>query len=426
MLKYLKDYVTVFDKELNTALMNKEDDKPLVEYVMDSWRSLQIIEGIEILGFEYTEKSSEIDINKYIFKRNKNVKAKEKYDYKYIEDSRLGLLTVKIKLSIETKDPKENEMVTHEQIIKKSMLIPIQDENGYYYLNGQKVYLIYQLVEKSTYTAANSVILKSLMPFAVRRYTIDVEDTQKNKYTLPYYTIELFKKDIEVMLLYATDGLNAAIQFALEYPYVVMDLVEEEDPDNLTDIYFPISAKLFLRVNRELFENFVYVRSVVGGILRISTNRLTLSKVDNKEIWLKKLGGGNSVKGENLLRSAKRLLDATTGQILKMDIYNKCDVMSLTRWMCQEYNDLRMKDNMDLANKRLRSNEIISSLLTQDFSNRLNRLMSFGKKATIDNYRELFSFPGDRQMSPNLSNCGELLVYSRRIFKYMCSLCLNY
>lgn len=399
MLKYLKDYVTVFEKELNTSLMNKEYDKPLVDYVMDSWRSLQIIEGIEILGFDYTEKKSEIDINKYIFKRNRKVKQKERFNYKYIDDSNVGLLTVHIKLSIETKDPKLDEMVVHEQVIKKSMLIPLQDEDGCYYLNGQKVYLIYQLVEKSTYTAANSVILKSLMPFAVRRYTIDTEDTKGTKYTLPYYTIELFRKDVEVMLLYATNGLNAAIQFALEYPYVVMDLVEEEDPDDLTNLYFQISSKLFLRVNQELFDQFVYVKSVVGGILRICTNRLTLNKVDNKEIWLKKLGGTNVAKGENLLRSAKRLLDATTGQILKLDIYNKCDVMSLTRWMCQEYNDLRMKDNMDLGNKRLRSNEIVSSLLTQDFSNRLNRLMSFGKKATIDNYRELFSFPGDRTKS---------------------------
>ena len=399
MLKYLKDYVTVFEKELNTSLMNKEYDKPLVDYVMDSWRSLQIIEGIEILGFDYTEKKSEIDINKYIFKRNRKVKQKERFNYKYIDDSHVGLLTVHIKLSIETKDPKLDEMVVHEQVIKKSMLIPLQDEDGCYYLNGQKVYLIYQLVEKSTYTAANSVILKSLMPFDVRRYTIDTEDTKGTKYTLPYYTIELFRKDVEVMLLYATNGLNAAIQFALEYPYVVMDLVEEEDPDDLTNLYFQISSKLFLRVNQELFDQFVYVKNVVGGILRICTNRLTLNKVDNKEIWLKKLGGTNVAKGENLLRSAKRLLDATTGQILKLDIYNKCDVMSLTRWMCQEYNDLRMKDNMDLGNKRLRSNEIVSSLLTQDFSNRLNRLMSFGKKATIDNYRELFSFPGDRTKS---------------------------
>ena len=42
------------------------------------------------------------------------------------------------------------------------MLIPLQDEEGYFYIKGKKYYLIYQLVEKSTYTSNSSVTLKSL------------------------------------------------------------------------------------------------------------------------------------------------------------------------------------------------------------------------------------------------------------------------
>ena len=276
------------------------------------------------------------------------------------------------------------------------MLIPIMDEDGCYLLSGQKVYTIYQLVEKSTYTAANSVILKSLMPFAIRRYTHEVKDTEGNPYILPYYTIELFKKDVEVMLLFATRGLNYALQFSLESAYVVMQFVDHiDDPDAISYIYFQISTRLFLKVDRSLFERFVYVRSVVGGIMRITTNRLTIDRLDDTDIWLKKLGNNNRQKGENLLRSVKRLLDETTGKILKLEIYHKNDVYTLTRWACQEYNDLRMKDNMDLNNKRIRSNEIVSSLITEEFSVRLNRLMTFGKKADLANYREVFSFPGD-------------------------------
>ena len=396
MYKDLSEYETIFDEHLNRSLMDKSDDRPLLEFIIEAWYSLQIIDGIEIIGWEYTDKMSEIDVNKYTFKRNRNVKQKEKYDFKYIDESYLGLLTVKVRLTVETLDPKLNETVKKQQVITKSMLIPIKDDDGCYLLNGQKVYTIYQLVEKSTYTAANSVILKSLMPFAVRRYTIEKEDTGGTKYVLPYYTIELFRKDVEVMLLFATKGLNYAIQFALEASYVVMNFVEEiEDPDDLSYIYFQISSRLFLKIDRSLFERFVYVRSVVGGILRITTNRLTIDRLDDCEIWLKKLGNNNLQKGENLLRSAKRLLDETTGQILKLEIYHKHDVYTLTRWACQEYNDLRMKDNMDLNNKRIRSNEIVSSLITEEFSVRLNRLITFGKKADLTNYREVFSFPGD-------------------------------
>lgn len=395
MIAYMKDYVTTYEKELNTDLLTKANDKPLLDYILESWYSLEVMDGIKILDWTYTERESEIDINDYIFKRERGKKRKEKYDFKFIDDSRLGLLTVRVQLQVEVKDPQTNRMVTHKQIIKKSMLIPLQDEDGLYHLNGKDIYMIYQMVEKSTYTASNSVILKSLMPFAIRRYITNQRDTKGNEYKLPYYTIELFKKDIEIMLIYATKGLNYAVQFALDSPYLVMNFVEEENEEDLENIYFQISNRLFIKVNRELFENFTFVKSVVGGILQISTNRLVLDKIDDEELWLKKLGGGNAQKGENLLGRAQRLMDETTRKILRLDMTHKHDVLSLTRWMCEEYNDLRMKDNMDLSNKRLRSNEILSALMTQEFSTRLNRIMSLGKKATIDNYRELFSFPGD-------------------------------
>ena len=35
MIKYIKDYVSDFEKELNIQLMTKAADRPLVEYVKD-------------------------------------------------------------------------------------------------------------------------------------------------------------------------------------------------------------------------------------------------------------------------------------------------------------------------------------------------------------------------------------------------------
>ena len=88
-------------------------------------------------------------------------------------------------------------------------------------------------------------------------------------------------------------------------------------------------------------------------------------------------------------------MDETTRKMLKVNAYRKLDVLSTIKYMTENYNDLRAKDNMNLCNKRLRCNEYIASLLTQEFSKRLNRIMSLGNKATIDNYREMFKFSGD-------------------------------
>lgn len=397
MLHYIKDYESEFERDLNIPLMRKDADSPLVEYILDSWRSLQIIDGIKFLDYEYTEKESEIDINKYIYKREKGKRRNEKYDYKMVEDDRVGLLTVRMKISVPEKDFKTGENILREKIIKKSMLIPLQDENGMFYIKGKRYHLIYQMVEKSTYTSANSVILKSLMPFAIRRQTITREDIHGKEYTLPLYTIDLFKKEHPVMLIYANRGLNYALQYALEsYPYVAINFVTSCDETDKKYIYFPISTKLFLKVNKKLFDNFQYVQSIVGGILHISTNRLTIDKIDDPTIWIKKLSTNNNIeKGRNLLDSLKRLLDETTKKILRVDISNKMDVFSVIRWMTQDFNELRMKDNMNLKNKRLRCNEYIASLLTQEFSIKLNRIMALGSKATIDNFREMFKFPGN-------------------------------
>lgn len=150
MKKYINDYVSDFEKELNIPLMNKEADMPLVEYVKDAWRSLEIVKNIKILKFEYNENESQIDINRFIFKREKKKRKKDRCDYKFVNDDRYGCLTVYIQITIEEEDQRTKEKSIHQKVIKKQMLIPLQDEEGYYYIKGKKYYVIYQLVDKST------------------------------------------------------------------------------------------------------------------------------------------------------------------------------------------------------------------------------------------------------------------------------------
>ena len=49
------------------------------------------------------------------------------------------------------------------------------------------------------------------------------------------------------------------------------------------------------------------------------------------------------------------------------------------------------KNSEDIVykNKRLRCNEYIASLLSKEFSKRLNRIISMGDRATIESMREL-------------------------------------
>ena len=69
MRKYLSQYTkdSMFEKHLNHALMTKSADPPLVEFVKESWKSLEVVPSIKIVGFDYTEEESAIDINNHIF-----------------------------------------------------------------------------------------------------------------------------------------------------------------------------------------------------------------------------------------------------------------------------------------------------------------------------------------------------------------------
>ena len=405
MKKYLRQYVSDFEKDLNIPLMNKEADLPLVEYVKDAWRSLEIVKNIKILKFEYNDMESDININKHIFKREKKKKKKDRFDFKFINDDRYGCLTVYIQITIEEVDPKTGEKTIRQKLLKKQMLIPLQDDEGYYYIKGKKYYIIYQLCDKSTYTSSSSVTLKSLMPIAVKRASISAEnfvrssahaeDVHGMSYLLPVYNVFVFKKEIPIILFYAANGMQWGLSY-LGLDEVIHFVPDVENADYEKNLYFAISSKCYIEVNKELFLLHPYVQSIVGSLLHVSTNRMSVEDMYSRENWIKRLSNNNTVeKGNDILVFVNRLMDETTKKILKLNTHNKDDVYAVLRWIMQNFNNLRLKDNLSLDNKRLRCNEYIASLLTIEFSKRLNKIITLGAKATMTDFMDMFKIPGN-------------------------------
>ena len=80
---------------------------------------------------------------------------------------------------------------------------------------------------------------------------------------------------------------------------------------------------------------------------------------------------------------------------MKLKEEDKHDMYAVLRWMLRAFNNLRMKDNLSLDNKRLRCNEYIASLLTKEFSRRLNRIITLGAKATMADFMDMFKISGN-------------------------------
>ena len=142
MKQGLKDYVCEWEKDLNIPLLDKTADAPLVDYIIDAWKSLEVVKQIKFIGYDYTEKESTIDVNKHIFKREKKKRKKDRYDVKFIADDRVGKLTVHLEITMLETNPSTGETTYQCYPIKKSMLIPLQDENGYFIIKGKPYYMI--------------------------------------------------------------------------------------------------------------------------------------------------------------------------------------------------------------------------------------------------------------------------------------------
>lgn len=395
MISDMQEYENEWEDQLNYNLLYKTEDTPLYEYVLDAWKSLEMVSNIKVRKWEYNTHESTIDINRHIRKRKKGQGKKKKVNYKFTKDDRFGCLTLWIDITVPEIDPKTKAHIVKTKTIKKNMLIPIQSEDGYFYIKGKRYYLIYQLVEKSTYTNPSSITFKSLMPVVLKRKTITKIDCDGETRILPLFYVRLFRKEVPIMLLYAAMGLRVSLN-----DLFVADIIKFtssiDDVDTERFLCFQISKRCFIKVERDLFEKYQYVQSVVGGLLEIATNRLTIENMYDVNIWYRKLGNnGKPEKGRETLKNFQRILDETTKKVLKMHPYHKFDAYALLRYGQMNFNELRVKDNLSLENKRIRCNETISSLFTKDLSEKLNHVISLGNRATIENYIDLLKIPDD-------------------------------
>ena len=420
MIKMLSDYCRTFDDKLNLPLINRELDKDLYLYVYETIKSLEVFECIKILGYTYKDKENDIKMQDY--QRSRMVGGKKVNEdpihIMNIPENRIGELTIHYELSIDVKqDDGTTKMMTKRYT--KNILIPLKDEEGYYTLKGKRYILMYQLVDSTTYSTSNSVVLKSIMPIPLKRKVKQLHDVDRVPFRVPVYSTTIFKNEINMMLLFfAKMGFIEALTYLSVDRVITMTETLGDDLDRY--IYFKVNQGLLMKVNRFVFEESTEVKSIVGMMIDCMNNRTTITNVVDRNFWLEKLGNQQNIqqpafkraKAKNLLLSADRMMDMTTRRILNIAPDHKDSMYSALRWMFMNYNDLKSKRIMDITNKRLRDNEYIASLITSDLSKSLYRIMNKVRKPqsrNLNTLEELFSFRGDILINK---------LYDSGLFKY--------
>lgn len=381
MLKYLNQLPNEYRDQLNVGLMNKEYDKPLEEYIFDAFKGFEILPNIKILGYEWVPDEEKYDINDHQIRRNSN----KNKAIKNIAETRCGVLYIDAEVSGLDKN---GVMKVH--YIKKPIVIPIQDKNGYYLIKGKKCYLIYQMVDKMLYPSFGAVTLKSLMPICVKTSKEEFTDTNGNSYVIPIYSIQIFKTAINILLIYSHLTITKTLNFLEVDRFIHVESKDAKHPDDPNLIRFECGKKsdVVIVVKKDIFDQDIYVKSIVGCLIRLfEETKVPYCDIDNWEQWMIIVGGKNTIRrGIYQHIFFNRLLDNVTRKELKINEYDKQDIYYLLRWIVQNYHVLWAKDNLSMINKRLRCKEYIGSFVTAEVSKRINRIVSLGDKATIKEY----------------------------------------
>lgn len=389
MLEYLNKLDNDYREMLNVKLLNKDYDKDLVDYIYLAIKGFEILPQIKILGYTWEPEENKYDPHDHIMRRNKY----KKKIIKNMSDTRCGVMYIDIQISGIDKNGAKKV-----HFIKKPIIVPLLDKNGYYTINGRKSFLIYQMVDKLLYPSLGAVTVKSLMPICVKTIKEELTDTDNNTHIIPTYHIQIFKSAINVMMIYSHLAITKTLNFMEVDRFISIHDKNNYMKEN-NRIYFECNKKsnICVSVDKDAFDKFVYVKSIVGCLIKLfEENKVEYDKIDDRSEWMKIVGGkGTEKRGEYQHIFFNRLLDDVTRAELKIHEYDKQNIYYLLRWIIQNYHYLWSKDNLSMENKRLRCNEYLGSLMTAEVSKRITALVSLGDKATDKDYLSRFKFPED-------------------------------
>lgn len=391
MKKFIHTFKNQEEKNLNVKLIKRENEEDLITFIVDIYKSLEVTGFITFLGYEVIDDESQIDTSKYITTRKKIKKRDQNIKHQYIHPDRC--IELVLKFNIHVKDETAN--------ISKSILIPKIDENKYYTIRGKKYFLLYQLVDNSTYTSRSGLTLKSLMPICINKNMDQLIDADGVTYDVPYYFVNVFKREIETFLFYFCKlGFSKSLKFFGIYPIIkVFSGKMEKNPKGW--YYFNVNKNLSIGVIKYFFDRFLYVQSMVLMLKRCMNTKTMVDNLEDRYYWTQRLGSLYTTTSYKLYDSGKstitffeRLLDITTQKKLKVSKINKLNIYSVVKWMVQNFTALKKKDNLDLNNKRLRLYEYVAALLSKRVGEGINRILTLGNKIKMKQVRDIFKFPG--------------------------------
>lgn len=390
--RFIHDYVQNHVDDFNDQLFLRSDEAIIdqLEKIIISIQTHGLF-TIKVKGFTVVDNYDDIQIilrkhYERVLKGSKKAADDNRFNYIDLQESKIKLLIVHYETSY------KNERENLDVIIE----VPRVVNKFYFFLKGNYYSPMYQIVDASTYNNSSSkknskkatITLKTnFQPIRITRFEVPVGDTDGNKYSFTSFSCFAFNKSVPaIVYLFAKYGVVKALENLglANYLFISSDNQSNED---ICSFCSSKNDKIFINVNRYFMNNPIIQHAVVT-LLNMINSSMHFNDLYNTDIWIERLGGGfvtqNKLqKGLTILKSFESTLDINIQEQIYLPWKYKKDMFVLLQWLLCEFNNLKMKDTMNITTKKVRCAEYIAAIYAKKLTTNIHRLSNKGKKINL-------------------------------------------
>jgi len=439
MYSFLKGYSKENPERFNRDFIMSRNDKDILEYIRDIFKALEILGEIEVLevkletdesnflpainSAQYYKPNLQSRLNKIHYKL-KITPTEEKIIKPILVDENEDIDMTKF-------NAKEESKSDTSFIIEKDLFINKLLDNSFYMNEGIRYFLIYQIVDNSTYGTKDAVSLKSLlMPITIMKRKqvyplVDMFNSTEVYDDLPVYDVLLFANKINpvlyVMGKYAFNSIVSADGIFTDTKDINIDKLQAHRDTTLIEKF-----NKFFGVDIEFGDEFTILNKEGRTVLKLMRDKSTAASyisVDSEKLknrdenlmtvlgsladirakdkkklisfnydeltspyfWIDKLSTFFTKNSEperkfekikTMLISLDRLMDDATRKILNLTDKDKTNTLTVLRYIMKNFGTLSQEDNQDLDNKRIRLYEYQLYPLRKYFSDQIYRVLN--------------------------------------------------
>jgi hypothetical protein len=298
---------------------------------------------------------------------------------------------------------------------------------------------MYQIVDASTYNNTSmgtvkipAVTMKSAFSKTViHKMEKRITAVDKTVYKCNSFVCDIFANKIcaEKFIL-CKYGLNRTMNFLGLHEIYLMKMKTEFTDEELDQFYFfkTENPDIMIRCPKFLFANEMY-QSMCYTLSKCASKDHTLEEMYTEKYWLESQGAElktkTETKGRSFRESFEVSIDINTYNHFRLPPDQKESSYCILRWILQNFNPLCMKDNCNLATKRVRFGEYIAIHYARKLAYSIRRIANLTSKVNMKKLKQVVQIKHSYLIDQLKSKCT-LINYNNAVNDDDCILGLSY